>query len=72
MSVESAIAYITRMREDKDFHRQINEASEDEAAAGRSSAPTATILPRKNSTKPRTRSTRSSASRRCSFATCCS
>ena len=33
MSVESAIAYITRMREDKDFHRQINEASEDEAAA---------------------------------------
>ena len=33
MSVESAIAYITRMREDKEFHRQINEASEDEAAA---------------------------------------
>ncbi|MFZ1108064.1 MAG: Nif11-like leader peptide family natural product precursor [Rhodomicrobium sp.] len=33
MSVESAIAYITRMREDKDFHRQINAASEDEAAA---------------------------------------
>ena len=33
MSVDSAIAYITRMREDKDFHRQINEASEDEAAA---------------------------------------
>ena len=33
MSVESAIAYITRMREDKEFHRRINEASEDEAAA---------------------------------------
>jgi predicted ribosomally synthesized peptide with nif11-like leader len=33
MSVESAIAYITRMREDKEFHRQVNEASEDEAAA---------------------------------------
>ncbi len=33
MSVESAIAYITRMREDQDFHRQINETSEDEAAA---------------------------------------
>jgi predicted ribosomally synthesized peptide with nif11-like leader len=33
MSVESAIAYITRMREDKDFHRAINEVSEDEAAS---------------------------------------
>jgi len=33
MSVESAIAYITRMREDKDFHRAINAASEDEAAS---------------------------------------
>jgi len=33
MSVESAIAYITRMREDKDFHRAINEQSEDEAAS---------------------------------------
>jgi predicted ribosomally synthesized peptide with nif11-like leader len=33
MSVESAIAYITRMREDKNFHRQINQASEDESAA---------------------------------------
>ncbi len=33
MSVESAVAYITRMREDKDFHRAINEQSEDEAAS---------------------------------------
>ncbi len=33
MSFESAIAYITRMREDKEFHRQINELSEDEAAS---------------------------------------
>ena len=33
MSVESAIAYITRMRDDKDFHRAINEQSEDEAAS---------------------------------------
>ncbi len=33
MSVECAIAYITRMREDKEFHRRINEAGEDEAAA---------------------------------------
>jgi predicted ribosomally synthesized peptide with nif11-like leader len=33
MSVESAIAYITRMREDKDFHRAINELSEDETAS---------------------------------------
>ena len=33
MSVESAIAYITRMREDKEFHRAINEQSEDEAAS---------------------------------------
>ena len=33
MSVEFAIAYITRMREDKDFHRAINEQSEDEAAS---------------------------------------
>jgi predicted ribosomally synthesized peptide with nif11-like leader len=33
MSVESAIAYITRMREDKEFHSSINQASEDESAA---------------------------------------
>ena len=32
MSVESAIAYITRMREDKDFHHLINAKSEDEEA----------------------------------------
>ena len=38
MSVESAIAYITRMREDKEFHRQINEASEDEAAGSEDEA----------------------------------
>jgi predicted ribosomally synthesized peptide with nif11-like leader len=33
MSVESAIAYITRMRDDKDFHKAVNEKSEDEAAS---------------------------------------
>jgi len=33
MSVESAIAYITRMREDQEFHRAVNEHSEDEAAS---------------------------------------
>ncbi len=33
MSVESAIAYITRMRDDKDFHRSVNEHSEDEDAS---------------------------------------
>ena len=33
MSVESAIAYITRMREDKEFHGAVNEQSEDEAAS---------------------------------------
>ena len=33
MSVESAIAYITRMRDDKEFHRAVNEHSEDEAAS---------------------------------------
>ena len=32
MSVESAIAYITRMRDDKEFHRAVNEHSEDETA----------------------------------------
>jgi len=31
MSVESAKTYITRMREDEDFHRRINDC-EDEAA----------------------------------------
>ncbi len=33
MSVESAIAYITRMRDDKEFHRAVNEHSEDEDAS---------------------------------------
>jgi predicted ribosomally synthesized peptide with nif11-like leader len=32
MSVESAVAYIKRMREDNDFRRVLNENSEDEAA----------------------------------------
>jgi predicted ribosomally synthesized peptide with nif11-like leader len=32
MSVESAIAYIKRMREDQDFRRVVNNNSEDEAA----------------------------------------
>ena len=33
MSVESAIAYITRMRDDKEFHRAVSENSDDEAAS---------------------------------------
>jgi predicted ribosomally synthesized peptide with nif11-like leader len=33
MSIESAIAYITRMRDDKEFHHAVNETSEDEAAS---------------------------------------
>ena len=33
MSVESAIAYITRMREDQEFHRSVSENSDDEAAS---------------------------------------
>jgi predicted ribosomally synthesized peptide with nif11-like leader len=33
MSVESAVAYIKRMRADEDFRRQMNEASDDEAAS---------------------------------------
>lgn len=33
MSVESAVAYIKRMRSDDDFRRQMNEASDDEAAS---------------------------------------
>jgi predicted ribosomally synthesized peptide with nif11-like leader len=33
MSVESATAYITRMREDKEFHRAVNELAEDEPAS---------------------------------------
>jgi predicted ribosomally synthesized peptide with nif11-like leader len=33
MSVESAIAYITRMREDNEFHHLINAKSDDEEAA---------------------------------------
>ncbi|TWH76148.1 putative ribosomally synthesized peptide with nif11-like leader [Azomonas agilis] len=33
MSVESAKTYITRMRNDEDFRRIINAASEDEAAS---------------------------------------
>lgn len=32
MSVESAVAYIKRMREDAEFRRVMNENSEDEAA----------------------------------------
>jgi predicted ribosomally synthesized peptide with nif11-like leader len=32
MSVESAIAYITRMRDDREFHRSVNEHSEDDDA----------------------------------------
>ena len=32
MSVESAVAYIKRMREDEAFRRVLNENSEDEAA----------------------------------------
>jgi predicted ribosomally synthesized peptide with nif11-like leader len=32
MSVDSAIAYIKRMREDQDFRRVLNENSEDEEA----------------------------------------
>jgi predicted ribosomally synthesized peptide with nif11-like leader len=32
MSVESAVAYIKRMREDNEFRRVLNENSEDEAA----------------------------------------
>ncbi len=32
MSIESAVAYIKRMREDEAFRRQVNECSEDEAA----------------------------------------
>jgi predicted ribosomally synthesized peptide with nif11-like leader len=32
MSVESAVAYIKRMREDEDFRRVLNDNSEDEAA----------------------------------------
>lgn len=32
MSVESAVAYIKRMREDAEFRRMMNENSEDEAA----------------------------------------
>jgi predicted ribosomally synthesized peptide with nif11-like leader len=33
VSVESAIAYITRMREDQEFHRTVAENSDDEAAS---------------------------------------
>lgn len=32
MSVESAVAYIKRMREDAEFRRVLNDNSEDEAA----------------------------------------
>ena len=32
MSVESAVAYIKRMRDDAEFRRALNENSEDEAA----------------------------------------
>jgi len=32
MSIESAVAYIKRMREDAEFRRTLNENSEDEAA----------------------------------------
>jgi predicted ribosomally synthesized peptide with nif11-like leader len=32
MSVESAVAYIRRMREDQDFRKHLNEISEDEVA----------------------------------------
>lgn len=32
MSVESAVAYIKRMREDQDFRKMLNDNSEDEAA----------------------------------------
>jgi len=32
MSVESAVAYIKRMRADEEFHRALNDNSEDEAA----------------------------------------
>ena len=33
MSVESAVAYITRMRDDKEFHQAVNALSEDEDAS---------------------------------------
>lgn len=33
MSVESAVAYIKRMRADEDFRKQMNELSEDETAS---------------------------------------
>jgi len=32
MSVESAVAYITRMRDDSDFHQSVNALAEDEEA----------------------------------------
>ena len=32
MSVDAAVAYIKRMREDEEFRRLMNETSEDEAA----------------------------------------
>jgi predicted ribosomally synthesized peptide with nif11-like leader len=33
MSVESAVAYIKRMRSDEDFRHQMNEASDDDDAS---------------------------------------
>ncbi|MBR9973417.1 Nif11-like leader peptide family natural product precursor [Magnetospirillum sulfuroxidans] len=33
MSVESAVAYIKRMRSDDDFRKKMNDLSEDEAAS---------------------------------------
>jgi predicted ribosomally synthesized peptide with nif11-like leader len=33
MSVESAVAYITRMRDDRDFHQSVNALAEDEEAS---------------------------------------
>jgi len=33
MSLESAVAYITRMRDDKEFHQSVNALSEDEDAS---------------------------------------
>lgn len=33
MSIESAVAYIKRMRSDSDFRKKMNDLSEDEAAS---------------------------------------
>jgi predicted ribosomally synthesized peptide with nif11-like leader len=33
MSIESAVAYIKRMRSDEDFRKKMNDLSEDEAAS---------------------------------------